>query len=99
MSITAMGGPWSSRPCADLELCRFRFRSATVHPASQAARLRLFERFSAARQARIGHKILMCIKRLFAGSDLDASRRPVRQEFPTLFIVLEIRGHDLVENL
>src|SRR4051794_6403239 len=100
MSITAIGGPWSSlpltgacmtRPAADL-------RSA-FKPAEKAARRGFFERFATARQTRIGHEIFVGVEWLLARRRVYARRTAVRQETPALLVVHEIRHHDLTQNL
>src|SRR6185437_1334690 len=105
MSMTATGGPWSSRPCAetalnavfDVTLAEARLR--TFGEADEAARRRFFERLPTAGQTRIGHEILVSIERLLARSRLYARGTAVRQELPALLIVLEVRHHDLVQHL
>src|ERR1700693_547458 len=110
--MTATGGPLSMRPWAagpsGLRRRRARFAAGAVMalPISveiaapcKAAGGRLFERFSTARQARIGHEIVVGIERLFARRRLDTRRGTVGQEGPALLVVLEISDHDLVEHL
>src|SRR6266568_4714360 len=94
ISMTATGGPRSSRPRA---ACPRRL--GALAPADEAARGRVFKRFSTAGQAWIGHEIFVRIERLLAGRGLYARRGAVRQELPALLVVLEIRHHDLVEHL
>src|SRR5947209_6885681 len=94
MSMTATGGPRSSRPRAP-----YPARLGALAPANEAARGRVFKRFSTAGQAWIGHEIFMGIERLLTGCGLYARRGAVRQELPALLIVLEIGHHDLVEHL
>src|SRR5580704_8797697 len=53
MSNTAIGGPRSIRPCADILLRR---RLGTIRPPRQAAGRRLLKRLAATRQAWIGHE-------------------------------------------
>ena len=67
--------------------------------AYKAARRRLFERFPTARKARICHKIFVGVEELFARGRLYARGTAVGQELPALLIVLEIRHHDLAEDL
>src|SRR3972149_2562109 len=98
ISITAIGGPWSSRPCANEVSARPRLR-AFDEATDETARRRLFERFATARQARIGHEILVGVERLFARRGLYARGTAIRQELPALLVVLEIRHHDLAEHL
>src|SRR3954454_3889821 len=96
MSITATGGPGSSRPCASFnKVCK---RLRPVEAAREAGR-RFLERFATARKTRIGHKILVRIEGLFPRRGLYARGTAVRQELPALLIVLEIRDHDLIEYL
>src|SRR3954453_805437 len=95
MSMTAIGAPWSSRPCAgtpEREL-------AALATAREAARRGFFERFATARETWIGHEVFVGVERLFARRGLDTHRGAVGQEVPALLIVLEIRHHDLVEHL
>src|SRR6202162_5662885 len=94
MSMTATGGPRSSRPRAACPV-----RLGALAPANEAAGGGVFKRFSTAGQAWIGHEIFMGIERLLAGCGLYARRGAVRQELPALLVVLEIRHHDLVEHL
>src|SRR5919108_3160836 len=94
MSITATGGPRSSRPRA-----AWPARLGALAPAYEAAGGRFFKRFSTAGQAWIGHEIFMGIEGFLAGCGLYARRGAVRQELPALLIVLEIRHHDLIEHL
>ena len=98
MSITAIGGPWSSRPFADATILGERLR-AFDEAAYKAARWRFLERFSTAGQARIRHKILVGVERLFARGGLYARGTAIRQELPALLVVLEICHHNLTENL
>src|SRR5512139_222330 len=94
ISMTAIGGPWSSRPWAEAVTRRLRpFDEA----ADETARRGFFERFATTRQARIGHEILVGVERLFARGGLYARRTAVRQELPALLVVLEIGHHDLAE--
>src|SRR6266852_2816758 len=94
MSMTATGGPRSSRPRAPCPA-----RLGALAPANEAAGGRVFKRFSTAGQAWIGHEIFMGIERLLTGCGLYARRGAVRQELPALLVVLEIGHHDLVEHL
>src|SRR5215475_11549851 len=98
MSMTAIGGPWSSRPLADGMMAAERLRPFD-EAAYKAARRRFLERFSTARQTRIGHEILVGVEGFFARGRLYARGTAVRQELPALFVVLEIRDHNLTENL
>src|SRR4029077_6954926 len=98
MSITAIGGPWSSRPFADAVILGDRLRPFD-EAAYKAARRRFLERFSTARQTRIRHEILMGVEGVFARRRLYARRTAIRQELPALFVILEIRDHNLAENL
>src|SRR5947207_271146 len=95
MSITATGGPRSRRPGARSRLPPL----GALALANEAAGEGVFKRFSTARQAWIGHEILVRIERLLAGHRLYAGRSAIRQEFPTLLIVLEIGDHDLIKDL
>src|SRR6185369_13300981 len=95
MSITAIGGPWSSLPWADVAAALRAFDEA----ANEAAGRTFFERLATARQARIGHEILVGVERLIARRGLYARRTAVRQELPALLVVLEIGHHDLAEHL
>src|ERR1043166_2202169 len=67
--------------------------------AYKAARRRFLERFSTARQARIGHEILVGVERFLARGGLYARGTSIRQELPALLVILEVRDHDLAENL
>src|SRR5471032_2166959 len=98
MSMTAIGGPWSSRPLADGSGLRERLR-AFDEAANKTARRRFLERFTTARQTRIGHKILVGVEGFLARRGLYARGTAIRQELPTLFVVLEIGCHNLAENL
>src|SRR5499433_4135690 len=95
MSNTAIGGPWSIRPCAYLLLRRL----PTIRPSRQAASRRGLQRLAAARQAWIGHEVLVRVERLLAVGGLDTRGRTVGQERPALFVVLEVGDHDLLEHL
>src|SRR3982750_3934718 len=95
MSMTAIGGPGCSRPCAALRARDFR----ALTPARKAAGRGFFERFSTARETRIGHEVFVGVEWLFARRGLDTHGGAVGQEIPALLIVLEIRQHDLVEHL
>src|ERR1043166_4365212 len=97
MSMTAIGGPWSRRPCASGSGGADRLSAVTL--AGEAARRRFPERFATAGQARIGHEILVGIERLLAGGGLYAHRGAVWQELPALLVVLEVGDHDLAEHL
>src|SRR5262249_34281508 len=94
MSMTATGGPRSSRPRA---ACPTRL--GALAPASEAAGGRVFKRFSTTGQAWVRHEIFVGVERLFAGRRLYARRGAIGQELPALLIVLEIGHHDLVEHL
>src|SRR5689334_25026316 len=95
MSNTAIGGPWSIRPWA-----KFRLRClATIRPPRQAAGRGTFQRLAAARQAWIGHEVLVRVERLLAVGGLDTRGRAVGQERPARFVVLEVGDHDLIEHL
>ena len=94
--MTAIGGPWSSRPFGMIGCERLR---AFDEAAYKAARRRLFERFPTARKARICHKVFVGVEELFARGGLYARGTAVGQELPALLIVLEIRHHDLAEDL
>src|ERR1700676_3860301 len=104
MSMTAIGGPLSMRPCAAMTpaptlpsparwggVGRGRMRGASfkVAPPREAAGRRLLERFAAARQAWIGHEIFVGVEGLLAGSGRDPRGRAVGQERPALLIVLQ----------
>src|SRR5262245_65856645 len=95
MSNTAIGGPWSIRPCAYLLLRRL----PTIRPSRQAAGRGSFERLAAARQAWIGHEVLVRVERLLAVGGLDTRGRAVGQERPARFVVLEVGDRDLVVQL
>src|ERR1700760_2183486 len=97
MSMTATAGPLSMRPCANAPARRGI--SFKVAPPREAARRGFLERFSASRQAWIGHEIFVRVEGLFARRDLDTDRRAVRQEGPALLVVLEVGDHDLIEHL
>src|SRR6185369_6448650 len=92
MSITAIGGPWSRRPFG--MMAREGLRAF-----EEAARRRFFERFPTARKARICHKIFMGVEEFLARGRLYARGTAVGQELPTFLVVLEIRHHDLAEDL
>src|SRR5215471_4180958 len=94
MSMTATGGPRSSRPRAASPT-----RLGALAPASEAAGGRVFKRFSTTGQAWVRHEIFVGVERLLAGRGLYARRGAVRQEPPALLVVLEIGHHDLVEHL
>src|SRR5664279_6071061 len=104
ISMTAIGGPWSSRPLADwgiacgCKIARERLR-AFDEATYKAARRRFLERFATARQTRICHEILVGVERFLARRGLYARGTAVRQELPTLLVILEVRGHDLAEHL
>src|SRR5215212_2497199 len=97
MSITATGGPLSSRPCAT-RVAGVTF-SSTLGPPAEAAGRGFLERFSASGEAWVGHEVLVRVERFFAGRRLDPLGRTVRQQLPALLIVLQICKHDLVDNL
>src|ERR1700692_5018537 len=77
MSNTAIGGPRSIRPCADILLRR---RLGTISPSRQAAGRRFRKRFAAARQAWIGHERFVRVERRLAAGRLDTRARAVEQE-------------------
>src|SRR4051812_25717693 len=95
ISMTAIGLPWSSRPCA--AFCAALGRALTL--ARETAGRRFFERFATARETRIGHEVFVGVEWLFARRGLDTHRGAVRQELPALLVVLEICRHDLVDHL
>src|SRR2546428_8620109 len=76
-----------------------RRRLTAVEAAYKTARRGFFERFATTRQARICHEILMGVEGFLALRGFYAIRGPVWQKFPALFVVLEVRRHDLVEHL
>src|ERR1700730_13744897 len=94
ISITATGGPRSSRPGAASPT-----RLGALAPADEAAGGRFFKRFSTAGQAWIRHEIFVRIEGLLARCGLYARRGAIRQELPALLVILEIGHHDLVEHL
>src|SRR5450432_158553 len=96
--MTATGGPWSSRPLADMLPAGERLR-AFDEAADETARRRFLERFTTARQTRICHEILVGVEGFLARRGLYARGTAIRQELPALLIILEIRGHNLAENL
>src|SRR6478672_5875807 len=98
MSITAIGGPCSSRPFADAVILGDRLRPFD-EAAYKAARRRFLERFSTSGQARIRHEILMGVEEFLARGGLYARRTAIRQELPALFVILEIGNHDLAKDL
>src|ERR1035437_7271255 len=103
ISMTAIGGPWSSLPCAEFMIGCGCLTAERLRPfdeaAYKAARRGFLERFATARQARIGHELLVGVERFLARRGLYARGTAVRQELPTLLVVLEVCGHDLAENL
>src|SRR5262245_31778760 len=96
--MTAIGGPLSRRPLAEATSADERLRPFD-EAAYKAARRRFFERFSTARQTRIGHEIFVGVEGFFARGRLYARGTAVRQELPALLVVLEISHHNLAENL
>src|ERR1700688_697509 len=104
ISMTAIGGPWSSRPLAEFmivcgcEIARERLR-AFDEAAYKAARRRFFERFPTTGQARICHEILVGVEWFLARRGLYARGTAIGQELPTLLVILEVCDHDLTENL
>ena len=52
-----------------------------------------------ARQARIGHEIFMRVERLFPFGGRNPFARAVRQNAKALFVVHEVRLHDLFEHV
>src|SRR5882724_10542071 len=98
ISMTAMGRPTSSRPCAATG-ARARLTLRALAAAREAAGRRLLERFATARETRICHEVFMGVERFLARRGLDTHRGAVGQEVPALLVVLEIRHHDLVEHL
>src|SRR5450432_2780606 len=96
--MTATGGPWSSRPLADMLPAGERLR-AFDEAADETARRRFLERFTTARQTRIGHEILVGVEGFLARRGLYARGTAIRQELLALLVILEIRGHNLAENL
>src|SRR5471030_565946 len=98
MSMTAIGGPWSRRPLAEGSWPSARLR-AFDKAADETARRRFLERFTTARQTRIGHEILMGVEWFLARRGLYARGTAIRQELPALLIILEISHHNLAENL
>src|SRR5260221_460634 len=96
--MTATGGPWSRRPFADETIAADRLR-AFDEAAYKAARRRFLERFSTARQTRIRHEILVGVEGFLARGGLYARGTAIRQDLPALLIILEIRDHNLAEDL
>src|SRR5215510_9866517 len=96
--MTAIGGPLSRRPFAEATSADERLRPFD-EAAYKAARRRFLERFPTARQARIGHEILVGVEGFFARGRLYARGTAVLQELPALFVVLEIGDHNLAEDL
>lgn len=62
-------------------------------------RLVLLARLSAARKARVAHEIFVSVERLFTWFRRNSAMRTVRQDLPALLIILQIGGHDLIEDL
>ena len=80
-----------------------RARAGSQPFAASASRrragARIGERFSTSGQTRIRHEILMGVERLFVRRRDNASRAAIGQDRPALFVVEEIRQHDLFEQL
>src|SRR4051794_29003460 len=79
----------STQPCLSLLLLS----------EAEAAREAVLQRLPAARQARVGHEVLVRVERLLALGRPNALRRPVRPDAPALLVILQIRNHDLVHDL
>src|SRR5215468_2384031 len=95
--MTATGGPRSIRPCAALLALGSRF--STFDAAREAAGRGLLERFTASRQARVGHEVFVGVELLLALARPDAGGGAIRQIGPALLVVLEVGEHDLVQHL
>src|ERR1700728_2823931 len=109
MSMTAIGGPWSRRPWVSVFAVMwgnqrqaagkaFRRRSHPLRTMAQSGNGVLW-RFASSRQARIGHEVSLGVELLLAGGGLDARRRAVGEKLAALLVVLEVRYHDLIEDL
>src|SRR5512138_2087951 len=92
MSTTAMGLPSGRRPGA-------AFASGSVRSPDETARRRIFERFATTRKTWICHEVAMGVERLLALDRDYAGAAAIGQDPPALLIILQIRDHDLVENL
>src|SRR5437660_1023846 len=92
MSMTATGGPWSSRPCAPFLMASSgpRRRLRAVEAAYKAARRGFLERFATARQARIGHEILVGVEGFLARGGFYAIRGAVGQSFQLCSLSLNL---------
>src|SRR6266478_4138389 len=99
MSMTAIGGPFASRPWAGTAQPARADRLRAAALTNEAAGRGIFERFATARQARIGHEVLVGVERFLARGRLYAHRGAIGQELPALLVVVEVRHHDLVEHL
>src|SRR5262245_26128729 len=66
---------------------------------AEAAREAVLERLPAARKARIGHEVLVRIERLLALRRANALGGTVAEDAPALLVVLEVRHHDLIQDL
>src|SRR5471032_1122830 len=95
--MTPTGGPSARRPWA--KFMGSGRGSYPLGPANETAWGRFFEGFSTAGQTRVGHEVFLGIERLLTVRGLNTDRRPIRQELPTLLVILEVCGHDLVEEL
>src|SRR5664279_4612183 len=98
MSMKAIGGPWSRRPLAEGARLDARL-GAFDEAADETARRRFLERFTTARQTRIGHEILVGVERFLARGGLYARGTAIPQDLPALLIIFEIGRHNLAENL
>src|SRR5262245_56770096 len=98
MSMTATGGPWSSQPCA-MPLASGSDYSTPGSPREVARRRRFLEGLAAAREAGIGHKVLVRVEGFFADRRFDPDRRAVVQQLPALLVIHQVGNHDLIQNL
>src|SRR5215831_5974534 len=106
MSMTATGGPLSIRPCAAileaiLAVCPTPPQSISfkIAPLGEPAGRGFLEGFATARQAWVGHEILVRIERLLAGRRFHTQRRAVWQDLRALLVILDTGYHDLIEYL
>src|SRR4051812_48802379 len=99
MSTIATGPSPGNRPGAISTGWVLASSSGSLEPAAKGLGRTGLEGFSTARQAGVGHEILMGIERLLARRDDHVVRTAVREHPPALLVVGEVGNHDLIDDL
>src|SRR3990172_1587920 len=99
MSMMATGPLPARRPGASSAAGIVTFASRSLGAPAEGLWRVCLKRFPTAGEARIGHEILVGVKRLLAFLRRDSLGAAVRQYPPALLVVRKIGDHDLADNL